>query len=94
MKARSMPELTEEQHSKLVNGYRHTKDVRIRSRAHMVLLACEQHLSAPSSAISVRQDAETVRRWLKRSLKEGSAGLVDRPRTGAPPKTTKAYEEQ
>jgi transposase len=94
MKALHMPELTEEQHSKLVNVYRHTKDVRIRTRAQMVLLACEQHLSAPSIAVIVREDAETVRRWLKRSLQEGSEGLFDRPRTGAPSKTTQAYEEQ
>jgi putative transposase len=94
MKALHMPELTEDQQTKLVEVYRTTKDVRIRTRAQMVLLACEQHLSAPSIALIVREDAETVRRWLKRYLQEGSAGLVDRPRTGAPSKTTQAYEEQ
>lgn len=60
----------------------------------MVLLACEQHLSAPSIAALVREDDETVRRWLKRSLAEGSDGLADRPRAGTPAKTTTAYDEQ
>ena len=94
MKALNMPELTEEQQSELVNGYRHTKDVRIRTRAQLVLLACEQHLSAPSIAVIVREDAETGRRWLKRYRQEGSEGLFDRPRTGAPSKTTQAYKER
>jgi transposase len=94
MRALQMPELTEEQQTKLAEVYRSTKDVRIRTRAQIVLLAYEQHLSAPSIAAIVREDDETVRRWLKRYLKEGIEGLFDRPRTGAPSKTTKAYEEQ
>jgi transposase len=94
MRALQMPELTKEQHIKLADVYRTTKDVRIRTRAQIVLLACEQHLSAPDIAAIVREDDETVRRWLKRYLTEGSDGLADRPRTGAPAKTTPAYEEQ
>jgi hypothetical protein len=43
----------------------------------MVLLACEQHLTAPCIAKFVREDAETVRRWLKRSLVCGIEGLRD-----------------
>ena len=49
MKALHMPELTADR-AKLVKVYRNTKDVRIRTRAQMVLLAYEQHLSAPSIA--------------------------------------------
>ena len=60
----------------------------------MVLLACEQHLSAPAIAAIVREDDETVRRWLKRYLDMGCEGLQDRPRPGAAPKITKAFEEQ
>lgn len=89
-----MPELTEKQQTELAEMYRTTKDVRIRTRAQMVLLACEQHLSAPSIAAIVREDDETVRCRLKRYFKEGIEGLFDRPRTGAPSKTTKAYQEQ
>jgi transposase len=57
----------------------------------MVLLACEQH---PHIATIVREDAETVRRWLKRYLNEGIEGLQDRPRPGAPSKITREYEEK
>jgi transposase len=89
-----MPELTEEQQSELSKAYRNVKDVRIRTRAQMVLLACEQHLTAPHIAPIVREDAETVRRWLKRYLNEGIEGLQDRLRSGAPSKITKGYEEK
>jgi transposase len=94
MKALQMPELTEEQQTELAEVYRKTKEVRIRTRAQMVLLACERHLSAPAIAALVREDDETVRRWLKRYLEEGIEGLRDRPMPGPPPKITKEYEEQ
>ena len=51
-------------------------------------------MTAPASAAIVREDDQTVRNWLKRSLAEGIEGLKDRPMPGAPPKITKAYEEQ
>jgi len=94
MRALQMPELTEEQQSELSEMYRTTKDARIRTRVQMVLLSVEQHLTAPRIAIIVREDAETVRRWLKRYMAQGIEGLRDRPRSGAPPKTTLAYEER
>src|SRR5260221_11919707 len=94
MRALQMPELTEAQQTELAEVYRNTKDMRMRTRAQMVLLACEQHLGAPSIATIVREDDETVRRWLKRYLNWGIKGLQDRPRAGASLKTTKAYEEQ
>ena len=70
--------------------YRTTRDVRLRTRAQIVLLAGEQRLSAPAIAAMVREDDQTVRNWLKRSLAEGIEGLKDRPMPGAPPKSTKA----
>ncbi len=94
MRALEMVELMEEQLSELAKMYRDTKDVRIRTRVQMVLLACEQHLTAPSIARIVREDAETVRRWLKRYRACGIEGLRDRPRSGAPPRTTIGYLEQ
>ena len=94
MKALQMPELTEEQLTELSKTYRNTKDVRIRTRAQMVLLAVEQHLTAPQISTIVREDAETVRRWLKRYMAQEIEGLRDRPRSGAPSKTTPAYKEQ
>jgi transposase len=44
--------------------------------------------------VIVREDDETVRRWLKRYLDMGIEGLQDRPRPGAAPKITKEFEEQ
>jgi transposase len=94
MSVLQMPELTKEQLTELSKMYRDTKDVRIRTRTQMVLLAVEEHLTAPRIGIIVRQDAETVRRWLKRYLTCGIEGLRDQPRSGAPSKITKRYEEQ
>jgi transposase len=74
--------------------YRTTRVVRLRTRAQMVLLAVEQQLAAPGIAAIVREDEETVRRWLKRYRAEGIAGLHDRPMPGSPGKVTAAYREQ
>ncbi|HZU70540.1 MAG TPA: hypothetical protein VFA09_24925 [Ktedonobacteraceae bacterium] len=54
MRALQMPELTKEQLNELANMYRSTKDVRIRTRAQKVLLACKQHLAPPCIAGIVR----------------------------------------
>jgi transposase len=74
--------------------YRTTRDVRIRTRAQIILLAAEQHLVAPQIATIVRKDEQTVRRWLKRYQAEGLAGLADAPRPGAATKVTSAYQER
>lgn len=71
--------------------YRTTHDVRVRTRAQMVLLHAERRLVAAAIAPLVRQDEETVRRWLARYAAEGVAGLEDAPRSGVPPKVTPAY---
>ncbi len=94
MRPLQMPELTPEQQSELAHLYRSTKEVRLRTRAQMVLLACEQHLTAKAIADIVREDDETVRRWLKRYLAQGIDGLRDLPMPGAPPKITQAYVER
>ena len=59
-----------------------------------MLLAGEQRLTAPAIARMVREDEQTVRRWLKRLLAEGIAGLQDRPMPGGPAKITDGYREQ
>lgn len=74
--------------------YRRTREVRLRTRAQMVLLAAEQHLTAAAIAAIVRESEETVRRWLKRYQAEGVEGLHDQHRGGAPAKVTDAYQEQ
>jgi hypothetical protein len=48
----------------------------------MVLLALGKHLKAIEIAAIVREDDETVRRWLKRWMAEGVEGLKNRPIPG------------
>ena len=93
-KAVEIPVPTAEELDALENLYRTTKEVRLRTRAQMILLAGEQRMTAPAIAKVVRETDQTVRNWLKRYLAEGIEGLKDRPGGGAPAKVTKAYEEQ
>jgi transposase len=86
-----LPELSPEALAELDQLYRTTKDVRLRMRTQMVLLAAEQHMLAPEIARIVRCDEQTVRTWLKRYLAEGVAGLADAPRPGVTPKVTPEY---
>jgi transposase len=89
-----IPDLTPTQRDELDALYRTTRTVRLRTRAQMVLLAAEQHLTAPAIAGIVRTSEDTVRRWLTRYLSEGIEGLQDVPRPGAPVKVTPAYVAQ
>jgi len=86
--------LSVEQVRELDELYHTTRDVRVRTRAQMILLAAEQGLVAAEIAPIVRQDEETVRRWFARYLAEGVEGLSDAPRSGAPPKATADYRER
>jgi transposase len=94
MRPIQIPEQSEEQIKALEELYRTTRNVRLRTRAQMVLLAAEQHLTAAAIAVIVRESENTVRCWLKRSLAEGIAGLQDAWAGGAPAKVTEAYKEQ
>ena len=89
-----IPEVTAAEAEALDTLYRTTRQVRLRTRAQIVLLAGEQRLAAPAIARIVREDEQTVRRWLKRWLAEGIAGLPDRPMPGGPAKITEEYREQ
>lgn len=89
-----IPELTTAEAEDVDTLYRTTREVRLRTRAQMVLLAGEQRLSAPAIARIVRESDQTVRTWLKRWLAEGLAGLRDRPMPERPTKITAAYRER
>ena len=89
-----LPLLTAEEVEALDTLYRSTKDVRVRTRAHIILLAGEQQMTAPAIARIVRTDDQTVRNWFKRWMAEGLEGLKDRPMPGSPAKVTKAYKQQ
>src|SRR5829696_2112852 len=86
-----LPALSTAQLEELDHVYRTAREGRLRIRALMVLLAAERGMVAAEIAAVVRQDEETVRRWLLRYEAEGLAGLADVVRVGAPPKVTPAY---
>src|SRR5918993_5374950 len=75
-----LDELSQQQLGELDRLYHTTRDVRVRTRAQMILLAAERGLVAAEIAAILRQDEETVRRWLARYGAEGDAGLADAPR--------------
>ena len=60
-------EVSDEERKALEKLYHETKDVRIRQRVQIILLALEQGLIAREIALIVRSDDETVRNWLKRA---------------------------
>ncbi len=70
--------------------YRTTKDVRMRTRAQIILLAFDG-LPAPKIALIVQLTPESVRHHLMRFQAEGVAGLADRPRSGRPRRVTPTY---
>lgn len=94
MKPIQLPPQTPEQMTILDELYRTTKDVRIRQRAQLVLLAAERGLTARELGEIVRLNEQSVRNWLKRYLAEGVEGLQDRPRPGVTPTVTAVYIEQ
>jgi transposase len=89
-----LPTLSSDELAALDELYHTTRDVRLRTRVQIVLLAAEQRFVAPQIAAIVRTAEQTVRRWLKRYLAEGVNGLADVPRPGGPPKITVAYQER
>ena len=89
-----IPELSVDEAEALDTLYRTTRVVRLRTRVQIVLLAGEQRLTAPAIARIVRENDETVRRWLRRWVAEGIAGLQDRPMPGGPAQMTEAYRER
>lgn len=86
--------LTEEQAEELEELYHSSKDVRIRCRAQMVFLSSEQGMKCHEIAAIVREDEDTILRWLKRYQEQGVEGLKDLPRSGAPPKITQAFVDE
>ena len=61
--------------------YDKTKDVRIRTRTQMILLAVGKNMTAPQIGQIVRKNDQTVRRWIRRFNAEGINGLYDVPRS-------------
>lgn len=87
-------EVPSEEQQALEALYHETRDVRIRQRVQIILLAVERKMIAPQIAAIVRTNDQTVRNWIKRFNREGIAGLYDEPRPGAPRKVTAAYRDR
>lgn len=94
MKPIRLPQQSPEQIAALEEVYHKTKDVRLQRRAQMILLAAEKQLVAHEIAEIVRDNEQTVRRWMKRYIAEGIEGLQDAPRPGARRKVTPEYERE
>jgi transposase len=91
MKAIKLPPQSDKQLHALDELYRTTKDVRLRQRTQMILLAAEKQRVACEIAEIVRKDEQSVRRWLKRYVAEGIEGLKDAPRPGGKRTVTDEY---
>ena len=94
MRPIQIPAVSKEQIASLAELYRTTHDGRLRTRAQMVLLAEEQHLTVGAIAAIVRESEGAVRCWLKRYVAEGIEGLHRVVGGGAPAKVTQAYQDQ
>lgn len=87
-------EIKQAELEKLQELYDKTQDVRLRTRAQIILLSSEQNMTTPQISVIVRLNDQTVRRWMRRFNAEGINGLADKPRPGAPGKVTSEYCEQ
>ncbi|HZC05171.1 MAG TPA: helix-turn-helix domain-containing protein [Ktedonobacterales bacterium] len=94
MKPLDMPTLTAEQIDAVATLYQTTQNVRLRTRAQMVLLAAEQHRGVREIAAIAQESEGTVRCWLKRYSAHGIDGLQNQWASGAPAKVTPAYQDQ
>lgn len=94
MKPIEVRELKPGELEELQGAYDKTKDVRLRTRTQMILLAVEQNMTAPQIGQIVRKNEQTVRRWIKRFNAEGLNGLSDAPRPGSPTIVTPTYRRR
>lgn len=84
-------DLNEGELEEIQSLYDKTREVRIRTRTQMILLAVERSMTAPQIGQIVRKNEQTVRRWIRRFNAEGINGLYDAPRPGCPGTVTDAY---
>jgi transposase len=69
-----------------------TKEARVFRRAQAVReIVAGHHINAVSEAFHLAHSA--LRKWVQRFAQEGPQGLLDRPRSGRPPKVTCALEQ-
>src|SRR5512144_578244 len=92
MKPLRLAPMSQAQLDELDTLYRTTKNVRLRTRAQIILLAAEQKISAPRIAALGRETDQTVHNWLKRYEAEGIEGLKSKPQPGPPEQVTPDYK--
>ena len=69
-----------------------TKEARVFRRAQAVhAVVAGHHVSAVSATFHLANSA--LRKWVQRFAQEGPQGLLDRPRSGRPPKVTCELEQ-
>ena len=69
-----------------------TKEARVFRRAQAVReVVAGRHINAVSAAFHLTNSA--LRKWVQRFAQEGPQGLLDRPRSGRPPKVTCELEQ-
>jgi transposase len=69
-----------------------TKEARVFRRAQAVReVVAGHHINAVSAAFHLADSA--LRKWVQRFAQEGLQGLLDRPRSGRPPKITCELEQ-
>ena len=69
-----------------------TKEARVFRRAQAVhAVVAGQHVSAVSATFHLAHSA--LRKWVQRFAHQGPQGLLDRPRSGRPPKVTCELEQ-
>src|SRR5215212_9914189 len=75
----------------LATVLKQTKEARVFRRAQAVhAVVAGQHISTVSATFHVANSA--LRKWVQRFANQGPQGLLDRPRSGRPPKVTGALE--
>jgi transposase len=87
-------QLSQQQLQELEQLYRKSKQVRLRTRAQIILLNAEKGMTCTAIADVVRMDRASIQRILHRYQANGVAGLSDRPRSGRPSKMNAAYLEE
>lgn len=84
--------LTETEKKMLGDYFNDHPSPRVRKRAHSILLS-ERGYTIDEIAKLYQVDRDTVSRWFDRWQEEGGEGLLDRPRSGCPPKLQAEEQE-
>jgi transposase len=85
--------LSDTDHTKLLECYQSSEKFRVRNRAHAILLSSQRYsIDEIASICGVHRTA--VSRWLDRFEELGVAGLADLPKEGRPPILTEQEQER